>query len=183
MNSTLLTKIQQILSSTKAAGSPFISRTIAELKIKVPDYVGKTFKDGEQPSQDHMILSLLSQVVNSVNKKLEESGKDPIKDIEIREKYLVEEIEVHEQRLIQRQIDVQKEIEVEEKEQKKHITTDDMHMGFETKTVSFNLSMIITYTNILYNLSDDGSSSSNTTTCSTKIETQESCSGDFYRNY
>lgn len=129
MNAGLLTRIESLLGATKDEGPAFVSRTVAELRVKVPDFEGKTFKDGEQPSQDHMILSLLNQVVEAVEK----DGKGP----EGRGDRIVKELEEHKRRLVDRQVEVDKEREAEEKEQKKHITTDDIHIGFETKTVSW----------------------------------------------
>ena len=128
MNASLLVRLRSLLDSTRSEGPLFIARTVSELKAKVPDYEGKTFKDGEQPSEDHMILSLLSQVANAVEK----SGAGE----EGRGERLVKELEVHEKRLVQRQVDVEKERIEEEKEQRKHITSDDLHTGFESKTVS-----------------------------------------------
>lgn len=131
MNESLLIRLRSILSSTRAEGSKFIAKLVLELKAKLPDYTGKVFKNGEQPSEDHMILSLLSQVVNAVTVSV---GSKP-EDSDKRERKLVEELEVHEKRLVERQLAVVEEIKVEEKEQKRFITTDDIHMGFETKTV------------------------------------------------
>lgn len=128
MNSSLLVRIRSLLDSTRTEGAPFIARTVSELKARIPDYEGKTFKDGEQPSQDHMILTLLIQVVNAVEKT--GAGEEG------RGERLVKELEVHEKRLVQRQADVEKERIQEEKEQRKHITSDDLHTGFESKTVS-----------------------------------------------
>lgn len=129
MNDGLLARIEPLLASTRAEGAPFVERTVAELRAKVPDFEGKTFKEGEQPSQDHMILSLLSQVGAAVAK----DGKGP----EGRGDRLVNELEEHKQKLKDRQVDVEKErIEIEA-EQKKHITSDDIHVGFESKTVCF----------------------------------------------
>jgi cell division cycle protein 37 len=127
MNATLLIRIRALIASTKTDGPLFIARTIGELRSKVPDYDGKVFAPGEQPSQDHMVLSLLTQVVNVVEKdnKGEEGRGDR----------LVAELNVHEGRLVKRQQEVDEETIVEEKEQRKFITSDDLHMGFESKTV------------------------------------------------
>ncbi|KAL8276221.1 hypothetical protein RQP46_011382 [Phenoliferia psychrophenolica] len=127
MNSGLLARIAPLLSSTSSEGAPFVSRTVSELRARVPDFEGKTFKDGEQPSQDHMILSLLSQVVAAVEK----DGKGE----EGRTERLVRELEGHRDKLVERQRDVEKEEEEIEKEQKKFITSDDIHVGFESKTM------------------------------------------------
>lgn len=128
MNASLLLRIQSLITSTTSEGTNFISRTISELRVKVPDYEGRKFAEGEQPSEDHMILSLLSQVINAVGVEnvASEGGLEKV----------LKELRVHQVRLEERQIKVGEEEEEEEREQKKRITTDDMHIGFETKTVS-----------------------------------------------
>lgn len=131
MNSELLVRIHALLASTRAEGPAFVSRNVAELRVKVPDYEGKKFKDGEQPSQDHMVLSLLTQVVNKVEG---EAGGEK----EGRGERLVKELEVHEARLVERQNEVKKETAELEEEKKKHITSEDIHVGFESKTVCFS---------------------------------------------
>lgn len=128
MNASLLTRMRSLLAQLKSEGIPFIQRQIAELRVKVPDFADKQFKDGEQPSEDHMILSLWTQVANAVEK----DGKGE----EGKAERLVKELESHVERLRKRQ---DEEIPAEkaeiEKEQKKYITSDDLHVGFETKTV------------------------------------------------
>lgn len=74
-----------------------------------------------------MVLALMSQVVAKVGPKLEgEDGKNKV----------VAELEVHKQRLEGRQDDIHKEQAELEKEASKYITSDDLHVGFESKTVS-----------------------------------------------
>lgn len=74
-----------------------------------------------------MVLSLLSQVLAKVGPKLEgDEGK----------KKIVDELNVHKARLEARQVDVKKEQVELDKEASKYITSDDLHVGFESKTVS-----------------------------------------------
>lgn len=54
MNSSLLVRMQQLIDSTRAEGLPFVSRTVGELRQKVPDFEGKQFAKDEQPSEDHV---------------------------------------------------------------------------------------------------------------------------------
>ncbi|KAM0752438.1 hypothetical protein T439DRAFT_312595 [Meredithblackwellia eburnea MCA 4105] len=127
MNQGLLKRIESLTKSLKEEGPPFVSRTVSELRAKVPDYDNKKFKDGEQPSEDHMILSLLTQVVAAVEKDGKgEAGRGD---------RLLNELAVHEHKLEERQVQVDQEAEEIEKEQKKHITSDDIHVGFDSKTM------------------------------------------------
>lgn len=128
MNASLLARMRSLHSQLQAEGIPFLQRQISELRVKVPDFADKKFKDGEQPSEDHMILSLWTQVANAVEK----DGKGD----EGKADRLVKELESHIERLRKRQ---EEEISAEkaeiDKEQKKYITSDDLHVGFESKTV------------------------------------------------
>ncbi len=174
MNQSLLNRMQQLIDSTDSDGLAFISKTMEQLRIAVPDFQGKQFKEGEQPSEDHvstsatrsspptaqrsrsrqrfagrstrclarsltrdclyfdllqMVLALLSQVLAKVGPKLEgDEGK----------KKIVDELKVHKKRLEDRQVDVKKEQIELDKEAAKYITSDDLHVGFESKTVSCN---------------------------------------------
>jgi len=74
-----------------------------------------------------MVLALLSQVLAKVGPKLEgEDGKRKI----------VDELNVHKKRLEDRQQEVKKEQVELDKEASKYITSDDLHVGFDSKTVS-----------------------------------------------
>lgn len=128
MNNGLLARVATLISSTAEQGPDYITRTVAELTIKVPDFKTRQFKDGEQPSEDHMILALLSQVVAAIQK----DGKGP----EGRKERLLEELREHEAKLNERNVDIQKETVELIKEGQKYITSDDLHVGFESKTVS-----------------------------------------------
>lgn len=126
MNQSLLNRMQQLIDGTDSDGLPFISKTMEQLRIAVPDFQGKQFKEGEQPSEDHMVLALLSQVLAKVGPKLEgDEGK----------KKIVDELMVHKKRLEDRQVDVKKEQIELDKEAAKYITSDDLHVGFESKTM------------------------------------------------
>ncbi|KAM0791142.1 hypothetical protein ACM66B_005628 [Microbotryomycetes sp. NB124-2] len=127
MNNELLTRMQSLHESMSDEGVKFVQREVSRLRTVVPDFQTKQFKDGEQPSQDHMVLSLLSQVWDAVDKDGKgDSGKG---------ERLVKELETHIERLKQRQKDIVKEKQELEAEQKKYITMDDLHTGFESKTM------------------------------------------------
>lgn len=139
MNESLLGRIRSLLTATEAEGALFVARKISELRAVVPNFENpEKLGDGEQPSEDHMVLSLLVQVVNGAQKREE-------KDATVA---LVAELKEHEARLIERQAEIVKEQAAEEKEQQRHITSDDIHVGFNSKTVSlleFDRFRILTY--------------------------------------
>lgn len=129
MNSSLLVRMTDLIDRTSQSGLPFISSQMSDLRKAVPDFEGKQFGPGEQPSEPHMVLALLSQVLAKVGAggKLEgDDGRDKV----------VEELKVHRKRLEDRQDEVRKEQAELEREAAKYITSDDLHVGFESKTVS-----------------------------------------------
>ncbi|KAK4051116.1 hsp90 co-chaperone Cdc37 [Microbotryomycetes sp. JL221] len=127
MNNELLERMNLLRKSMQNEGSVnFVEREVSRLQTIVPDFKTKQFKEGEQPSQDHMVLSLLSQIWNAVNKQPDQQDKD---------KNLIKELDTHIERLKQRQQDIIKEQAEIQDEQKKYITMDDLHTGFETKTM------------------------------------------------
>ncbi|KAK4048295.1 hsp90 co-chaperone Cdc37 [Microbotryomycetes sp. JL201] len=127
MNDQLLAKMHSLHTSIADEGVPFVQREVARLRTLVPDFATKQFKEGEQPSQDHMVLSLLSQVWDAVEKDGKgDNGKG---------ERLAKELTSHIERLEQRQQDIVKEKAELEAEQKKYITMDDLHTGFESKTI------------------------------------------------
>ncbi|GAA6034003.1 hypothetical protein JCM8097_000644 [Rhodosporidiobolus ruineniae] len=136
MNASLLRRIDQLVASTQAEGQAFLAREVLRLKASLPyKYEEKHFtgKVGdEQPSEDHMIVSLLSQVVAGVQKKEEEAGRPAGGD---RTDALVKELEWHRQRLVDRQEEIEKETREIEREQAKYITSDDLKMGWDSKTI------------------------------------------------
>ncbi|GAA5864486.1 hypothetical protein JCM8547_005558 [Rhodosporidiobolus lusitaniae] len=139
-NARLISRIDDLLSSTKAQGQTFIAHEILRLKGSLPyKYEEKKYNDkgvdseGKPPSENHMIVSLLMQVVGGVQKKEEEAGKK--NGAEDRTEALIKELEWHRQRLVDRQEEIKKEKVEIEKEQAKYITSDDLKMGWDSKTI------------------------------------------------
>ncbi|GAA5820328.1 hypothetical protein JCM11251_005577 [Rhodosporidiobolus azoricus] len=136
MNASLLKRMDSLISSTMTQGQAFLANEILRLKASLPyKYEDKTYtgKAGEEsPSEDHMIINLLMQVVAGVQKKEEEAGKGPVAD---RTDALVKELEWHRKRLADRQEEIKKEKVEIEKEQAKYITSDDLKMGWDSKTI------------------------------------------------
>jgi cell division cycle protein 37 len=102
--------------------------TLVEQLVKNPS---RDCPPGNDPSKreqtyDGMIGDLLRQVG-------EIAKKEGAGDEEKLGKVLARELEVHVKRLGETIEKDEKELEREEKEQKKHITSDDLHEGFENK--------------------------------------------------
>lgn len=132
MNASLIARMDSLVSSTQADGAQFISNEVQRLKAALPyKYEDKKFVEGEQPTEDHMIVSLLSQVINEAQKKEQAAGKGEAG----RDARLVAELEWHKKRLLDRQEEIKKETAEIEAEQKKWITSDDIHTGWDSKTV------------------------------------------------
>ncbi|BGP16258.1 hypothetical protein JCM10213_007701 [Rhodosporidiobolus nylandii] len=139
MNASLLTRIDSLVSQTRAQGQGFLASELLRLKGSLPyKYEEKRFEsaatstEAEQPSEDHMIVSLLSQVVAGVQKKEEEKGKPAGED---RTDALVQELEWHRKRLANRQEEIKKERAEIERDQAKYITSDDLKLGWDSKTI------------------------------------------------
>ena len=132
MNASLIARMDSLISSTEADGAQFVSNEVQRLKAALPyQYEAKKLAEGEQPSEDHMIVSLLSQVINEAHKKEQQAAKGA----EGRDARLVAELEWHKKRLLDRQVEIENEKVEIANEQKKWITSDDMHLGWDSKTV------------------------------------------------
>ncbi|GAA5840120.1 hypothetical protein JCM9279_002283 [Rhodotorula babjevae] len=135
MNASLISRMDSLIASTQADGAQFVSNEVQRLKAALPyQYEAKKFAEGEQPSEDHMIVSLLSQVINEAHKKEQQAGKGD----DGRDARLVAELEWHKKRLLDRQDEIEKEKVEIANEQKKWITSDDMHLGWDSKTMVSN---------------------------------------------
>ncbi|GAA5983574.1 hypothetical protein JCM5350_004869 [Sporobolomyces pararoseus] len=138
MNVSLIARIDSIISSAKSShvssASNYLQNEISKLKSNLGyTYEEKKFSPGEQPSEDHMIVSLLSQVVKAVKEEEEKAGKTG--DEQGRTERIVKTLEWHKSRLLQRQEEIKKEkIEIEA-ELKKWITSEDIRDGWDSKTM------------------------------------------------
>lgn len=134
MNDSLLQRIAALEQGTREGGPRWVQNEVERLKNQLGyDYTQKQFAQGEQPSEDHMIVSLLSQVISSVQTKEVEQGKKD--DTEGRPQRLLDELAWHRKRLEDRQQEIEREKEEIEKEAKKYITSDDIRTGWDSKTV------------------------------------------------
>ncbi|KAL7337041.1 Cdc37 N terminal kinase binding-domain-containing protein [Rhodotorula toruloides] len=134
MNDSLIKRIDGLISSTKAGGTAFVAKEVLRLKAALPyKYEEKKFANNKQPSEDHMIVSLLSQVITAVQKKEQESGGSNVEAE--RADRLIKELEWHKQRMADRQKEIEQEKEEIDREQKKWITSEDIRTGWDSKTV------------------------------------------------
>ncbi|BGP32123.1 hsp90 co-chaperone Cdc37 [Rhodotorula toruloides] len=134
MNDSLIKRIDNLISSTKAEGAAFVAKEVLRLKAALPyKYKEKKFANNEQPSEDHMIVSLLSHVITVVQKKEQESGGSNIEAE--RADRLVKELEWHKQRMVDRQKEIEQEKEEINREQKKWISSEDIRTGWDSKTI------------------------------------------------
>lgn len=80
-----------------------------------------------------MLLSLLQGVAESTNKKIKEAGVTAADKEEKLSKALADEMKMHVKQLGETIEKNKNEVANEEAEQKKHITSEDMHDGFDSK--------------------------------------------------
>lgn len=123
MNAVLLPRMDAFISSTESEGMPFVERKAAELR-QSSDQSKPAGSTG--PSYHEMELSLLVQLGEMVKDKLKDAD-----DTE-RVKKSVAWLEDHRAQMAQRSVEAKKEIADIEAEQKKHITSDDIHVGFDS---------------------------------------------------
>ncbi|GAA5958756.1 hypothetical protein JCM8115_000343 [Rhodotorula mucilaginosa] len=134
MNESLLDRIRQLEQGTTEGGAAYVQSEVDRLKNSLGyDYAQKQFSQGEQPSEDHMIVSLLSQVISAVQKQEVEQGKQD--DKEGRPQRLLEQLAWHRKRLEDRQVEIEKEKEEIDRESKKYITSEDIRTGWDSKTI------------------------------------------------
>ncbi|POY75230.1 hypothetical protein BMF94_1862 [Rhodotorula taiwanensis] len=134
MNDSLLARIAQLERGTRDGGATYVQNEVDRLKASLGyDYTQKQFQPGEQPSEDHMVVSLLSQVISTVQKKEADAGKRD--DADGRPQRLLDELAWHRNRLEDRQKEIEKEKEEIDKESKKYITSEDIRTGWDSKTI------------------------------------------------
>ncbi|GAA5901116.1 Hsp90 co-chaperone CDC37 [Sporobolomyces salmoneus] len=138
MNVSLIARIDYIIASIKSSdvssAATYLQNEISKLKSNFGyTYEEKKFAPGEQPSEDHMIVSLLSQVVKAVKEEEEKEGKTG--DEQGRTERIAKTLDWHKSRLLQRQEEIKKEKVEIAAEQKKWITSEDIRDGWDSKTM------------------------------------------------
>ncbi|KAK0201819.1 Cdc37 N terminal kinase binding-domain-containing protein [Desarmillaria ectypa] len=141
MNKVLLPRIEEIhaklISSSTSSSSAYFNALVEKIE-KNPSNEGPPGADTSHSEQtyDGMILSLLNQVANEVKDALKDSNIVESEKEEKLVKGLSEGVLRHVKGLKETIQKEEKELETEEKEQKKHITMDDLHDGFDTHYVT-----------------------------------------------
>lgn len=123
LNATLLEKINQLLQGTKKDGADHLRQTAS--KLSTSHQVQPTSSD-VQPTIDQMIFNLISQVLTKI--KNDNSSQDEDSAAE-------EQLKFHLKRLSDREEQRKVELQREEAEAKKHITSEDIHDGFDVSHV------------------------------------------------
>ena len=132
LNNTLLPRLDDVISKFTSEGIPYFERQVSQLSAKKGDPNAERPKGSNpgQPSYDDMVLALMTTVASEVKEK-------GLKDTSDRTSQLEETLKSHRRQLKERTDECQKEIDKEEVEQRKHITSEDIHDGFDT-SVSLN---------------------------------------------
>lgn len=125
-NEVLQPRLVQIASSVAANGPSEFSSLVERFKTN-PSPERPPTNAPEQKTYDEMLLSLML----SVWEKAKEGGVEK-DDPRLGEK-LAEGLRGHVEQMKEHQEKLKKELEQEEAEQKKKITSDDIHEGFESK--------------------------------------------------
>ncbi|PPQ78740.1 hypothetical protein CVT25_010743 [Psilocybe cyanescens] len=140
-NQVLLPRITEIEKTLKNPPSSITAPAyFSSLVEKLRTNPSRDCPPGNDPTKlehtyDGMLLSLLTMVSEKSKEKLKEghvSGEDIAQKLA---KELAAEMGVHVKQLSETIDRDQKELEQEQQEQKKHITMDDLHDGFESKYV------------------------------------------------
>ncbi|PHH63966.1 hypothetical protein CDD81_5185 [Ophiocordyceps australis] len=140
INDGLLKRISALLASLKAHNSERATRKPAEIAFQAmmesagdakddqppPPPEGVHSEEKEQPTYSKMMVVLLDQV----NKALDEKKPSD------RYSAMVAEIEEHENKIKKLQMDLMAKLDEMEKEDKKKITSQDIHTGFDSSHVS-----------------------------------------------
>lgn len=140
MNKVLLPRVEeihaQLISSSTSSPSAYFNALVEQLE-KNPSNEGPPGADTSKSEMtyDGMILSLLNQVADEAKNALKDSSIVESEKEEKLVKGLSDGVLRHIKGLKETIQKEEKELETEEKEQKKHITMDDLHDGFDTHYV------------------------------------------------
>lgn len=122
-NEVLLPRLRNIANDIASGGHVYFSSLVERLKTQPSPEAPA----GGQATYDQMIQSLLLQVWEEVKERGIQKD-DPGLD-----KALVDGLQGHIKKLGERQEEIKVELETEQKEQTKRITSDDIHEGFDSK--------------------------------------------------
>ncbi|KAF4617732.1 hypothetical protein D9613_006127 [Agrocybe pediades] len=137
-NQVLLPRITEIAENLKSPKNELPPHVYFQSLIeKITRNPSRDCPPGNDPNKlehtyDGMLLSLLRMVAEKCSERVKDAGDD--KDEKLA-KELAAEMDLHVKQLTETIEKDQKEMEAEEREQKKHITSEDLHEGFESKYV------------------------------------------------
>jgi len=126
MNDILIPRLSDYLSQVREGGPAAYSTIVERLKTN-PSPDAPPTGAPNQPTYDAMLLQLLMKVFEEVKAKGIDKGDDKLPAA------LVQQLEEHDEGLRGRQQDAKQELEEELKEQAKHITSEDIHDGWNSK--------------------------------------------------
>lgn len=154
-NDVLKPRLQNISADLSSSSTPLpdLSNLVERLQTNPSAEAPPTNAPG-QPTYDAMILSLLLQVSEEAKKASDGKGDQAIgENVKSGIKAHVEKLEEHTESL-------KKELATEEAEQKKHITSEDIHEGFESKVCSSGPSqeIMVVYQTLIVHTSQTGTS-------------------------
>ncbi|KAF8575449.1 hypothetical protein K439DRAFT_1641373 [Ramaria rubella] len=127
-NAVLLPRIQTIVKDVESGGHAYFSSLVERLKTQPSPEAPPSGAEG-QPTYDAMIQALLLRVWEE-GKEKGVTKNDPNID-----RALVNGLQQHVSRLEEDQKKMKVELSIEESEQTKKITSDDIHEGFDSKYV------------------------------------------------
>ncbi|PTB67322.1 hypothetical protein BBK36DRAFT_1134975 [Trichoderma citrinoviride] len=140
INSTLLGRIEALLNSLKTGASEAETGNQAEIAFKAVISTAGNPQDDQPPPRPEGVFNddqplptyskMLMQLLDQVNKTLDEKKPDD------RYKAMMEELQVHIDKIKELQEEQAKELEKLEKEDSKKITSDSIHDGFNSSYIN-----------------------------------------------
>lgn len=128
--------LDELISNVHSEGTDYFERRVSELAaIKDrPDAPKPATGNPNQPSYDNMLHALMTTVADEVKK----AKPSTVSDKSERSKALEETLKTHRRQLTERTEQCKMDIEYEEAEAKKHITSEDIHEGWSAGSVNKN---------------------------------------------
>ncbi|KAG0150729.1 hypothetical protein CROQUDRAFT_651979 [Cronartium quercuum f. sp. fusiforme G11] len=124
LNAKLLIEMKDLIKTAEADGIQGIRKTASQLSATG---ASEPPKENKEPRIDQMVFNLLTQILSKIEKdKPDVSDEDAA---------VLKEIHFHHTRLSEREEKRKVELEKEEAEAKKHITSEDVHDGFDVSFV------------------------------------------------
>lgn len=126
MNKVLLSRMDTMISDIEKGGLSDLTRTIDDLRVKGKESNAPRPSSSSGPSFDEMMAALLMQVQDEIRKGNQDEASDN----------MLKKLREHRVKLQSHQDQCEKDLAAEEKDAKKHITTEDLKEGFNYSSVS-----------------------------------------------